>query len=76
MKVSEIVRTAMEQSGTTKSDLAKLTGYSYQYIYDLLGGKRRWHEQPINRVYDALGIKVSFNVEATSAQEPCEEVDQ
>ena len=63
MNISEIVKTAMEKSGTTKSDLAKLTGYSYQYIYDLLAGRRRWHEEPINRVCKALGIQVSFDIE-------------
>jgi len=68
MNFTETVKAAMKRSGISKSELAKLTGYSYQYIYDLLAGKRRWHEEPINRVYTALGIQVSTNIEA--AEDP------
>lgn len=62
MNISETVKAAMTDKGITRSDLAKQTGYSYQYIYDLLAGQRRWHEEPINRVFKALGIQVSFDL--------------
>ncbi|WP_198536520.1 helix-turn-helix transcriptional regulator [Paenibacillus sp. DMB5] len=64
MNFTEAVTKAMSATDTTRSDLARRTGRSYQYISDLLKGKRRWHESIINEVFDALGISIEFvNIE-------------
>ncbi|WZX99597.1 helix-turn-helix transcriptional regulator [Bacillus sp. FSL W7-1360] len=66
MNFTPTVKTAMKNAGLKKSDLARMTGYSYQYIRDLLRGDRRWNEDTIERVSGALGIKVDYKL--------CEEV--
>ncbi|MED4124048.1 helix-turn-helix transcriptional regulator [Halalkalibacterium halodurans] len=63
MNFTEAVVEAMEKLGLKKSDLARATGYSYQYIRDLLNGERRWNEDSINKVCHALGIQVNFEFE-------------
>ncbi|MFM1655538.1 helix-turn-helix domain-containing protein [Brevibacillus sp. B_LB10_24] len=66
-KVIEAVQAAMKAKDVTKSDLSRLTGYSYQYIYDLLAGRRRWHEEPLERVCNVLGISIAFEIEEAEA---------
>lgn len=63
MNFNEAVVGAMEQLGLKKSDLSRTTGYSYQYIHDLLNGERRWNEDSINKVCHALGIQVNFEID-------------
>lgn len=63
MNFTEAVRQAMEKSNLKKSDIAKGTGYSHQYISDLLGGDRRWNEDSINKVCEVLGIKIAITCE-------------
>ncbi|MGG4035032.1 helix-turn-helix transcriptional regulator [Paenibacillus cisolokensis] len=60
MNFSEAVKLAMDAHNMSKADLARATKYSYQYISDLLVGKRRWHEVVINKVCEALGIKIEI----------------
>lgn len=62
MNFTEAVEAAMAATGTSKADLARATGRSYQYISDLLKGERRWHEAIINEVCNALGIQVDFKM--------------
>lgn len=69
MDFTEIVEEAMRRSNLKKSDVARATGYSYQYIHDLLSGKRRWHQDAINRVFNALNIKANFNIDSTDNPE-------
>ncbi|WP_028562274.1 helix-turn-helix domain-containing protein [Paenibacillus pinihumi] len=70
MNFSEAVLIAMEASKLKRADLARATGYSYQYISDLLAGKRRWHEVVINKVCAALGIEITFSCQSETEQEP------
>lgn len=60
MNFSEAVKVAMSKTGIKRAELAKATGYSYQYILDLLAGERRWNEDSINKVCDALGIEIQI----------------
>ena len=60
---TKAVKKAMRTKDVRPSELAKQTGYSNQYIIDLLGGKRRWNENTIEKVSDALGIKITFAIE-------------
>lgn len=63
MNFSKAVAEAMERLKLKKSDVAKSSGYSHQYISDLLSGERRWNEDAINRVSEALGIKIEITYE-------------
>ncbi|WP_369426681.1 helix-turn-helix domain-containing protein [Paenibacillus ehimensis] len=60
MNFSEAVKKAMKEMDLRTSDIARTTGYSYQHIYDLLSGERRWNEDSINKVCAALGIKIEI----------------
>jgi len=64
MKFSESVKKFLKNRDLTPSDLARLTGYTPQYIHNLLEGNRRWNETTINRTCEALGleIKIEANV--------------
>lgn len=65
MNFTTVVKKAMEQTNVKTADIARATGYSYQHIYDLLAGQRRWNEESMDRVCEALGIEINFNVEGT-----------
>ena len=41
-------------------DLARKTGYSAQYISELLSGQKRWNETTMSKVCEILDIKVRF----------------
>ncbi|GEC91552.1 helix-turn-helix domain-containing protein [Brevibacillus brevis] len=58
MNFTKAVLTALEKTNMKKTELARATGYSNQYIYDLLSGKRRWNEESINKVCSALGFEI------------------
>jgi len=75
MNFTESVKAAMEIHGITKKDLARETKYSYQYIYDLLAGERRWNEDSINKVCGALGIKIEITCENEVANESTSIID-
>jgi DNA-binding Xre family transcriptional regulator len=63
------VKDILSQNSMKNAELARQTGYSSQYIHDLLSGERRWNEDSINRVCAALGIKVSFELTGKEIQE-------
>jgi len=60
MDFSKVVKNQMDEANLKKSELARRTGYSYQYISDLLAGNRRWNETTITKVSEVLGIKIKF----------------
>lgn len=47
-------------------ELARETGYSAQYISELLSGRKRWNETTMNKVCSALNMRAFF-VDADSA---------
>jgi hypothetical protein len=47
-------------------ELARMTGYSAQYISELLLGRKRWNETTMNKVCSALNMRAFF-VDADSA---------
>lgn len=69
MNFTEIVKSAMKNKGLNTADVARGSGYSYQHIYDLLAGERRWNEESINRVSEVLGIQISFNIDDKQIEE-------
>lgn len=60
MNFSEAVKKKMSLENIRNSELARITGYSSQYISDLLSGERRWNEDTINKVCGALGIEIKY----------------
>ncbi|WP_025852910.1 helix-turn-helix domain-containing protein [Paenibacillus ehimensis] len=69
MNFTKAVLAAMTAKGLKKSELARATGYTYQHIYDLLSGERRWNEDSINKVCEALGIKIEITHGGGAANE-------
>lgn len=65
MNFSEIIKNKLNEENIKITDLAKKTGYSVQYMSDLIAGKRRWNESTITKVSDVLGIKIEFNTKST-----------
>ncbi|WP_336774226.1 helix-turn-helix domain-containing protein [Paenibacillus sp. MMO-58] len=68
MDFSKAVKEAMEAQGIKRSDVAKASGYSHQYISDLLSGDRRWNEVSINKVSAALNIKINLTHEPSKEE--------
>lgn len=62
------VKAEMEKKHITKSDLARATGYSYQHIYDLLAGQRRWNEVSMEKVCKALELEIKVIPKKRGAQ--------
>ncbi len=62
MDFSLIVRLRMAELGMNASELARLMGYSPQYINDLINRKKgRWNEETMNKACQALNLKIDFN---------------
>lgn len=58
MNFSKTVKKILRERDLTASDLARMIGYTPQYIHDLLAGNRRWNETTINKTCEALGIEI------------------
>jgi transcriptional regulator with XRE-family HTH domain len=58
MNFSKAVKKFLKERDLTASDLARMIGYTPQYIHDLLAGNRRWNETTINKTCEALGIEI------------------
>jgi transcriptional regulator with XRE-family HTH domain len=58
MNFSEVIKNILKSRNLRISDLARMTGYTPQYMYDLLAGNRRWNETTINKTCEALGIEI------------------
>lgn len=69
MNFSRAMNQTINKLGLRKSDVAKATGYSHQHISDLLSGERRWNEDSINRVCEALGISIQINTQGGESNE-------
>lgn len=54
------VKKAMDAKGIKVADVARKTGHSYQHISDLLKGNRRWNEDTLAAVCEALDVKVEI----------------
>ncbi|USK46312.1 helix-turn-helix domain-containing protein [Cytobacillus oceanisediminis] len=66
MNFSGVVKEALAQKKMKNVELARLTGYSPQYMSDLISGERRWNEEIIDKVCVALNIDIKYEV----AEEP------
>jgi cyanate lyase len=62
MDFTSAVKKSLSAKGLRAIDISRLTGYSPQYINDLLLRRRRWNETTIKKVSKALGIKIFFKI--------------
>lgn len=60
MEFTKVVKKCMYKKGLRPRDLARGTGYSQQYISDLLSGNRRWNETTMNKICQFLNIRIRF----------------
>lgn len=67
MSFNQIVKQRMEELDIRPSELARKSGYSPQYIGDLLSGDRRWNETTMNKISEVLGIKMEFVIDERAA---------
>ena len=56
-----MIKKVVSKGALKNAELAKMTGYTPQYISDLLSGKRRWNESTIDKVCQALEITINFH---------------
>ncbi len=61
MSMSEAIGKVLKQRDISPSDLARMTGYTPQYVIDLLKGSRRWNETTLTKACDALGLKIEIS---------------
>ena len=60
MGISQKIKDRMSQLKIKPITLARETGYSPQYICELLAGEKRWNEDVLNKVCDVLQLKIQF----------------
>lgn len=60
MAFTEAIQEALSEQKLKPSDLARMTGYSAQYILDVLKGNRRWNETTLEKTCDALGLEIKI----------------
>jgi len=58
LKMSNEIKKVLQEKEMTASDLARMIGYSPQYIHNLLDGNRRWNETTIEKTCQALGLEL------------------
>jgi transcriptional regulator with XRE-family HTH domain len=58
MNFSQTIKNILKSRDLTASDLARMTGYTPQYMHDLLAGNRRWNETTLSKACEALGIEI------------------
>ncbi len=69
MNFTGIVKYQMQERGITPAGLASKMGFTVQYIYKLLQGKKRWNETTMTRACEALGIEIEFAQKDTGPDE-------
>lgn len=66
LNFTAVVKARMALLKVKPIELARMTGYSAQYISELLSGRKRWNETTISKVCSALNMQALF-VDADSA---------
>ncbi|MGO4543257.1 helix-turn-helix domain-containing protein [Paenibacillus sp. 2TAB23] len=61
MGFSTKVKNILAEKEMNPSELARQTGYSPQYIHDLLKGDKRWNEETMSKVCGALDLEITIN---------------
>ena len=58
--VRQTVKQYMQVHKITASELARRVKRSPQYIHDILKGRKRWNEDTIQGICDALGLQIEI----------------
>ncbi|MCF2719246.1 helix-turn-helix transcriptional regulator [Paenibacillus sp. UKAQ_18] len=58
MNFSNTITKILNQRGLSPSDLSRMTGYSPQYVIDILKGNRRWNETTLSKACEALELEI------------------
>ncbi|MDB5053257.1 MAG: hypothetical protein JWM44_1307 [Bacilli bacterium] len=61
MNISESIKKVLNERNMTPSDLARMTGYTPQYMHEILSGKKRWNETTIVKTCGVLGLEVTIS---------------
>lgn len=62
MSFSIKIKHALVDAGINPSELARKTGYSVMYIHNLLNGRRRWNEETMVKVCNALDLDLELKL--------------
>ncbi|OPX92702.1 MAG: hypothetical protein A4E55_00345 [Pelotomaculum sp. PtaU1.Bin035] len=65
LNFTEAVKKIMSEKNITIAQVARETGYSWQYINDLLKNKRRWNEEIMGKVGKVVGLEIRYQPKAT-----------
>ncbi|TDL57872.1 XRE family transcriptional regulator [Paenibacillus dendritiformis] len=57
---SNAIKHRLDDVDKKPSELAREIGYSPQYVIDLIKGKKRWNEQLMGKVCDALELEIKI----------------
>lgn len=60
MGFSKTIGQALSAKNMSPSELARKTGYSPQYIHELLKGVKRWNETSLQKVCEVLGLEMEI----------------
>lgn len=64
MGFSKAVKHALAEKDMNPSELARIIGYSPQYVHSLIKGDKRWNEEAMAKACDALGLKITISYHA------------
>lgn len=70
MGFSKAIKHALVDNDMTPSELARSTGFSVQYIANLLNGNRRWNEESMLKVCGVLGLEIAVVQKKEEAAAP------
>lgn|GEM_PF-3304456 len=60
--INSVVIQRMQELNMNKTQLAQATGYTPQYITNLINGNKRWNEDVMLKVFEVLGIDIEFKM--------------
>ncbi|MGF7046340.1 plasmid maintenance system antidote protein VapI [Paenibacillus sp. DS2015] len=60
--MSDTIKKVLKEKNLNPSDLARMIGYTPQYVHNLLDGNRRWNETTIDKACTALGLGIEFTI--------------
>lgn len=60
MTISQVIKQELRRQQISVNKLSQATGYSQEYIYHLLRGKKRWNETVLSKVCQALNLQLEI----------------
>lgn len=59
-KFSKYIKEQLHEQGISVSTLATLVEVSVAHMYDLLGNRKRWNQDVIDKLCEVLNIEILF----------------